>query len=60
MFSVLLLGSAPMLMLSIMPQGLWWLPGGPKRTRRLRAGIMVGWLGLAISSGAVKGTGVSL
>jgi hypothetical protein len=47
-------------MLSIMPQGLWWLPGGPKRTRRLRAGIMVGWLGLAISSGAVKGTGVSL
>uniref|UniRef100_A0A7S3R236 Uncharacterized protein n=1 Tax=Dunaliella tertiolecta TaxID=3047 RepID=A0A7S3R236_DUNTE len=40
-YSVLLLGSAPLLLLSLMPQGLWWLPGGPKTVRRLRAVIVV-------------------
>ncbi|KAF5835484.1 hypothetical protein DUNSADRAFT_7324 [Dunaliella salina] len=40
-YSVLLLGSAPLLLLSLMPQGLWWLPGGPKTVRRLRSIIVV-------------------
>ena len=40
-WSVLLLGSAPLLLMSLMPQGLWWIPGGPKNARRLRALIMV-------------------
>jgi len=40
-YSLLLLGCVPALAVALMPQGLWWLPGGPRAQRLARNTIVV-------------------
>jgi hypothetical protein len=41
LYSVLLLGCVPALVVAIIPQGLWWLPGPPALVRFLRNTLLV-------------------
>lgn len=41
MYSVLLLGSVPALVIALMPLGLWWLPGPPAFVRFVRNMLLV-------------------
>lgn len=41
LYSLLLLGCVPALVIAVMPQGMWWLPGGPRAARMLRVTVTV-------------------
>jgi hypothetical protein len=48
LYSVLLLGSAPAVVISLSPRGLWWLPGSPRVAGLLKAALLTASLAVAM------------
>ena len=49
MYSVLLLGAAPAVIICLIPRGLWWLPGSPRVAGLLRSAMLAASLAAAIA-----------